>query len=593
MPIYSAPVKDIKFILQNVLKIHDSDIPGYGELDNEYLNAILEEASKISSEVLAPLNAIGDKHGCSFENGIVYTPPGFKEAFNQLKDGGWTGIDFDIKFGGQGLPYLISIAVGEMFASANMALGMYHGLTHGAYSAIYSHGSEEQKEKYLPNLVNCKWTGTMNLTEPHCGTDLGMMRTKASRKSDGTFRISGQKIFISAGDHDLAENIIHLVLAKIPNGPDGVKGISLFIVPKFLVNEDGSLGERNQVSVGKIEQKMGIHGNATCVMNYDDATGYLVGEEHKGMRAMFTMMNEARLGVGLQGLSQAELAYQNALAYAKDRLQGRDITGVKNPDELADPIIVHPDVRRNLMDQKCFSEGSRALILWGASIIDKANRDTDTEAEGLIGLLTPVIKGFLTDKGFDMTIQAQQIYGGHGYIEEWGMSQFARDARIAMIYEGANGIQALDLVGRKLPQNQGKNMMAFFTILKTYLTENQDKSDEFDKIFLEPMKSATDDLEGAVLYFMDKGIKNPNEALAGSYDFMHLFGYVCLGLMWCKIAQASHEAIDLSSDHDDFHQSKISTGQYFMERQLPFTRLHLARIRAGSSTVMKLSASNF
>jgi len=593
MPSYSAPVKDIKFILQNVLKIHDSDIPGYGDLDNDYLNAILEEASKISSEVLAPLNAIGDKHGCRFENGIVYTPPGFKEAFNQLKDGGWTGIDCDIKFGGQGLPYLISIAVGEMFASANMALGMYHGLTHGAYSAIYSHGSEEQKDKYLPNLVNCKWTGTMNLTEPHCGTDLGMMRTKASRNSDGTFRISGQKIFISAGDHDLAENIIHLVLAKIPNGPDGVKGISLFIVPKFLVNEDGSLGERNQVSVGKIEQKMGIHGNATCVMNYDEATGYLVGEEHKGMRAMFTMMNEARLGVGLQGLSQAELAYQNALAYAKDRLQGRDITGVKNPDGLADPIIVHPDVRRNLMDQKCFSEGSRALILWGASIIDKANRNTDTQAEGLIGLLTPVIKGFLTDKGFDMTIQAQQIYGGHGYIEEWGMSQFARDARIAMIYEGANGIQALDLVGRKLPQNQGKNMIAFFEILKTYLTDNQNKSDDFDKIFLEPMKSATDDLESAVLYFMDKGIKNPNEALAGSYDFMHLFGYVCLGLMWCKIAQASYEATNFSSDHDDFHQSKISTGQYFMERQLPFTKLHLARIRAGSDTVMKLSASNF
>ena len=593
MPSYSAPIKDIKFILQSVLKIHHNDIPGYGELDNDYLNAILEEASKISSEVLAPLNAIGDKHGCRFENGVVYTPPGFKEAFNQLRDGGWTGIDCDEKYGGQGLPYLISIAVGEMFASANMALGMYHGLTHGAYSAIYSHGSDEQKEKYLPNLVNCKWTGTMNLTEPHCGTDLGMMRTKASRNSDGTFRISGQKIFISAGDHDLAENIIHLVLAKIPNGPDGVKGISLFIVPKFLVNEDGSMGERNQVSVGKIEQKMGIHGNATCVMNYDEATGYLVGDEHKGMRAMFTMMNEARLGVGLQGLSQAELAYQNALAYAKDRLQGRDITGIKNPDELADPIIVHPDVRRNLMDQKCFSEGSRALILWGASIIDKANRNADTEAEGLIGLLTPVVKGFLTDKGFDMTIQAQQIYGGHGYIEEWGMSQFARDARIAMIYEGANGIQALDLVGRKLPQNQGKNMMAFFTILKTYFTENKNKSDEFDKLFLEPMKSATDDLEGAVIYFMDKGIKNPNEALAGSYDFMHLFGYVCLGLMWCKIAQASREAINLSSDHDDFHQSKISTGQYFMERQLPFTRLHLARIRAGSSAVMKLSASNF
>jgi hypothetical protein len=419
------------------------------------------------------------------------------------------------------------------------------------------------------------------------------MRTKATREDDGTFKISGQKIFISAGDHDLAENIIHLVLAKIPDGPEGVKGISLFIVPKFLTNEDGSLGERNQVSVGKIERKMGIHGNATCVMNYDEAVGYLVGEEHKGMRAMFTMMNEARLGVGLQGLSQAELAYQNALLYAKDRLQGRDITGTKNPDDLADPIIVHPDVRRNLMDQKCFSEGSRALILWGASMIDQANRTSDSSAEGLIGLLTPVIKGFLTDKGFDMTIQAQQIYGGHGYIEEWGMSQFARDARIAMIYEGANGIQALDLVGRKLPQNQGKNMMAFFAILKTYLEEHQNQSDDFDSVFLEPMKSAVEDLEGAVLYFMDKGIKNPNDALSGSYDFMHLFGYVCIGLMWCKMAQASFKAINLKSDDNDFHQTKISTGQYFMERQLPFTKLHFARIRAGSSSVMKLSANNF
>jgi len=433
----------------------------------------------------------------------------------------------------------------------------------------------------------------MNLTEPHCGTDLGLMRTKATREDDGTFKISGQKIFISAGDHDLAENIIHLVLAKIPDGPEGVKGISLFIVPKFLTNEDGSLGERNQVSVGKIERKMGIHGNATCVMNYDEAVGYLVGEEHKGMRAMFTMMNEARLGVGLQGLAQAELAYQNALLYAKDRLQGRDITGTKNPDDLADPIIVHPDVRRNLMDQKSFSEGSRALILWGANMIDQANRNSDSSAEGLIGLLTPVIKGFLTDKGFDMTIQAQQIYGGHGYIEEWGMSQFARDARIAMIYEGANGIQALDLVGRKLPQNQGKNMMAFFAILKTYLEEHQNQSDDFDSVFLEPMKSAVDDLEGAVLYFMDKGIKNPNDALAGSYDFMHLFGYICLGLMWCKMAQASYKAINLQSDDNDFHQSKISTGQYFMERQLPFTKLHFARIRAGSSSVMTLSANNF
>jgi len=491
MPAYTAPVRDMQFLLNDVMNVQSANIPGYDELDPDFLTAILNECGKINTDVLAPLNAIGDTQGCTLENGVVRTPDGFKDAFEQVKEGGWTGIDCDPEFGGQGLPYLIGTAVGEMFASSNMAFGMYQGLTHGAYSAIHAHGSQEQKETYLPNMVSCDWTGTMNLTEPHCGTDLGLMRTKAEPQADGTFKITGQKIFISAGEHDMSDNIIHLVLAKIPGGPAGVKGISLFIVPKFLVNPDGSLGERNTLSVGKIEEKMGIHGNATCVMNYDGATGYLLGQEHKGMRAMFTMMNEARLGVGLQGLAQAEIAYQNALAYAKDRLQGRDVTGVKNPDGPADPLIVHPDIRRNLMDQKSFVEAGRALIFWAAQLIDQHHRNTDAQADGLVSLLIPVIKGFLTDRGFDMTVQAQQIYGGHGYIEEWGMSQFARDARIAMIYEGANGVQALDLVGRKLATDGGKHVMAFFEIVKSFIAENKDMDEEFQAQFLAPLKQAS------------------------------------------------------------------------------------------------------
>src|SRR6056300_1230534 len=474
MPHYIAPTKDMQYVLNDVLDVKNSSIPGYADLDADFLSAILEEAGKITSQVLAPLNAVGDQEGCHFENGVIRTPAGFKDAFEQVKEGGWTGIDCDPEFGGQGLPYLVGTAVGEMFASSNMAFGMYQGLTHGAYSAIHAHGTQEQKETYLPKMVSCDWTGTMNLTEPHCGTDLGLMRTKAEPQPDGTFKITGQKIFISAGEHDMSDNIIHLVLAKIPGGPAGVKGISLFIVPKFLVNPDGSLGERNTLSVGKIEEKMGIHGNATCVMNYDGATGYLLGQENKGMRAMFTMMNEARLGVGLQGLAQAEIAYQNALAYAKDRLQGRDVTGVKNPDGPADPLIVHPDIRRNLMDQKSFVEGGRALIFWAAQLIDQHHRNTDAQADGLVSLLIPVIKGFLTDRGFDMAVQAQQIYGGHGYIEVWGMSQFARDARIAMIYEGENGVQALDLVGRKRSEEGGKHVMAFFALVKDEVAGTDD-----------------------------------------------------------------------------------------------------------------------
>ncbi len=591
MPIYNAPVKDIQFLLHDVLKVSASDVPGYEDLEADFTSAVLEEAGKVARDVLAPLNASGDKEGCRLENGVVHTPKGFDKAFAAMKEGGWTALDCDPEYGGQGLPYLMGTAVGEIFVSANMAFNMYQGLTHGAYSAIHAHGTPEQKAKYLPKMVSCDWTGTMNLTEPHCGTDLGLMRTKAEPQDDGSYAITGQKIFISAGEHDLAENIIHLVLAKASGGPEGIKGVSLFIVPKFLVNEDGSLGARNGVSVGSIEEKMGIHGNATCVMNYDGAKGWLLGDLHKGMRAMFTMMNEARLGVGLQGYAVAEAAYQNAVAYAKDRLQGRAVTGAENPSGPADPLIVHPDIRRNLMDQKSFVEGARAFTFWGAHLIDRSVRLGDADAEGLISLMTPVIKGFQTDKGFEMAVNAQQVYGGHGYIEEWGMSQFARDARIAMIYEGANGVQALDLVGRKLAQDGGKHVMAFFEMVKSFVKENE--GDERLAGFLQPLKKASKDLQSAGMYFMQNGIKNPNNALSGSYDFMHMMGHVCLGLMWARIAKAAYAGLDAGTGDRDFYEAKIATGRYYMARHLPATTMHLARIETGADPVMALAADAF
>ncbi len=591
MPTYTAPTKDTQFILHDVLKVTDQNIPGYADIERDFTAAVLEEAGKFSAGVLAPLNVVGDVQGCRLENGVVYTPDGFKDAFDQMKAGGWPGIDMPEEYGGQNMPYVMGTAVGEMFSAANQSFTMYQGLTHGAASAILTHGSDDQKNTYLPPMVSCDWTGTMNLTEPHCGTDLGLMRTKAEPQANGTYSITGQKIFISAGEHDLAENIIHLVLAKIPGGPEGVKGISLFIVPKFLVNDDGTLGPRNGVSCGKIEEKMGIHGNSTCVMNYDGATGYLLGQEHKGMRAMFTMMNEARLGVGMQGLAQAEAAYQNALIYAKDRLQGRDVTGPKNPDGPADPLIVHPDIRRSLMEQKSFIEGARAFILWGAMLIDKTHRADDKDADGLISLLTPVIKGFLTDKGYDMTVTAQQVYGGHGYIEEWGMSQFTRDARIAMIYEGANGIQALDLVGRKLAQDGGKHAMAFFEMVKGFCKDNADVDGMAE--FVGPLKQGSKDLQAAAMYFMAEGMKNPHNALAGSYDFMHLFGHVCLGLMWARMAHAALGALADGTDDPVFYETKLATGRFYMTRQMPMTATHLARIQSGATPVMALEAANF
>jgi alkylation response protein AidB-like acyl-CoA dehydrogenase len=590
MPSYTAPVKDMQFLLHDVLKISEADIPGYADLDQGFTQAVLDEAAKVAQDILTPLNAIGDKEGCHLENGVVRTPTGFKAAFDTLREGGWMSLDAAPEYGGQGLPYLMHTAVNETFVSANMAFNMYQGLTHGAYTAILAHGTDEQKRQWLPKMVTCEWTGTMNLTEPHCGTDLGMMRTRAEPQADGSYRITGQKIFISAGDHDMASNIVHLVLAKAPGGGEGTKGISLFIVPKILVNDDGSLGNRNAVSVGKVEEKMGIHGNSTCVMNYDGATGWLLGDLHKGMKAMFTMMNEARLGVGLQGYAVAEAAYQNSLAYAKDRLQGRDVTGVKNPNGPADPLIVHPDIRRNLMEQKSFVEGARAFTYWGATMIDRAHAG-DEAADGMIGLLTPVLKGFVTDKGFEMSVAAQQVYGGHGYIEEWGMSQFARDARIAMIYEGANGVQALDLVGRKLATDGGKHVMSFFEMVKAECKAHE--GDDRMKGLVEPLKAASKQLQQAGMYFMQNGMKNPNAALAGSYDFMHMMGHVCLGLMWTRMAKAAYLALDAGTADRDFYQSKIATGRFYMARQLPACSMHLARIESGADPVMALAAEAF
>ena len=596
MTSYSAPIRDIQFLLHDVLAIDKySNLKGFSDVTPDVVDAILEEGGKFASEVLHPLNQSGDREGCvRHPDGSVTTPKGFKEAYQAYRDGGWQGLGADPDFGGQGLPYIMAIAISEMVSAANMAFGMYPGLARGAADAIAAHGTPEQKSLYLPRMTSGEWGGTMNLTEPHCGTDLGLLRAKAVPQTDGTYKISGQKIFISAGEHDLTDNIIHLVLARIEGAPEGVKGISLFIVPKFLINADGTLGARNGVTCGKIEEKMGIHANSTCVMNYDDATGWLLGEENKGLKAMFTMMNEARLGVALQGLAVSEVAYQNAAAYAKDRLQGRSLTGPKAPDKPADPIIVHPDVRRMLLEQKATLEGGRAWMYWTALHADLLHKSPDEgerqKADDYLGLMTPVLKAYLTEKGFIHAMNAQQVLGGHGYIEEWGMEQFVRDARIAMIYEGANGIQALDLVGRKLTKDGGRAWTTWFAEIDEFVADNEQTAEL--KPYLDGLKSVKADLNEAIQWMGANAISNFDNAGAGSMDLLHMFALTALAHGWAQMAKVAIEKRK-AGEKDAFFDSKLKTGRFFLDRILPDAKSHLAKIRTGAEPVMALAAEAF
>jgi acyl-CoA dehydrogenase len=596
MPTYKAPVSDTVFLLSDVFDYaRYANAPGFSDAPIDVVEAVLSEGAKFVEEVIQPLNRVGDIEGCKRnEDGSVTTPKGFKQAYEALVEGGWVGLAGDPNFGGQGLPSFLAVLTSEYANSANVAFWMYPGLTNGAVAALMAHGSDDLKARYLPKMTTGEWTGTMCLTEPHCGTDLGLIKTRAVPQGDGSYAITGQKIFISAGEHDLADNIVHLALARIEGAPAGVKGISLFLVPKFLPTADGAVGERNGVVCSSIEHKMGIHGNATAVLNLDDARGWLVGEEHRGLPAMFVMMNGARLGVAVQGLGISEVAYQNAAAYAKERRQGRSLKGPVEPDKPADLLLVHPDVRRMLLEVRAFNEAARALLVWIALAQDEARHAPDENArqaaDDRLGLMTPVLKGVFTDYGFLNAVKAQQVLGGHGYIAEWGMEQFVRDARIAMIYEGANGVQALDLVARKLPKDGGRALVALFAEVSQFLSAHQD--DAALQAYLGSLKTAFGHLQQATTWLMKNGLADPDNAGAASTDYMHLLGLTARGLMWARIVKAVL-ARQAKGESNPALDAKLILAKFFNERMLPETAAHLARLSAGAATLMALPAEAF
>jgi alkylation response protein AidB-like acyl-CoA dehydrogenase len=594
MPIYKSPMDDIKFILHDILGAETlTRIPAYEDASTELVNQVLEEGGRLCEEVLFPINQSGDEEGCTLKNGIVTTPKGFKEAYEQFIAGGWCGVSADPEYGGMGLPQLVNTVMQEMICSANFSFGMYPGLSQGAYEALHHYGTDEQKQTYLPKLIDGTWSGTMCLTEPHCGTDLGLIRTKAVPNGDDSFNVTGTKIFISAGDHDLTKNIVHLVLARLPDAPEGVKGISLFVVPKFLPENMGV----NGVTCGSLEHKMGIKASATCVMNFEEAKGWLVGEPHKGLRAMFTMMNAARLGVAMQGLGIAEVSYQNALTYAKDRLQMRSLDGAKEPDKPADPIIVHPDVRRMLLTSKAFCEGARGLAYWTGMQLDISLKDPDEgrrqAADDLVALMTPILKAYLTDMGFEISSLAMQVHGGHGYIKEYGVEQYTRDARIAMIYEGTNGIQALDLVGRKMGAHMGRYLRRFFYPVSRYIEDNQ--SAEGMQEFIFPLAKAFAKLQQSTAIIAQKGLKDPIEAGAASSDYLRQFALVAMGYMWAQMAQEALKKLESGDGEADksFYESKVKTARFFFTRMLPEADWRFKAILAGAQPLMELKEAEF
>ena len=592
---YSPPIRDIQFVLHELLDVGATlkGLPAQAEVTRDLIDQVVEEGGKFCAEVLFPLNQVGDREGCVLDKTTheVKTPTGFKDAFRQFAAGGWPALSCDPEYGGQGLPHVVQTVMQEMMNSANQAWAMYPGLTHGAYGALLKHGTDEQKKLYLTKMVSGAWTGTMCLTEPHCGTDLGLLRSKAEPQPDGTYKITGGKIFISSGEHDMAENIVHLVLARLPDAPVGTRGISLFIVPKFLANADGTLGARNTITCGALEHKMGIHGNSTCQMNLDGAVGTLVGEPNKGLNAMFVMMNGARLGVGMQSLGLMEVAYQSSAAYAKDRLQMRSLSGPKAPEKAADPIIVHPDVRRMLFTQRAYVEGSRAFAYWISLQADiahySADEDERADAEDLLALLTPIIKAFITDAGSECTNLAMQVFGGHGYIAEWGMEQFVRDARINQIYEGTNTIQSLDFLGRKVLGDGGKKMKKFGALVEA-LVEEQGSSPAM-KEFIEPLTEIGERLAEISMWVGMQGFKNPDEVGAAAVDYLRLAGHLVYAYFWARMAQVALP----KADADPFYRAKVATARFYFSRLLPETEMLAKRIKSGSKVLLSLEAEAF